>query len=365
MSTPEIPTDAEVTAATPAPETPAPIEAAAVSGPAPDAAPEIAAETAVEQTAAAPSPAKTPDMSPAECARQLRERFPALFDGPARPLKLRIQADIKERAPGVFSRATLSAFLRRHTNSTAYLVALTKAASRTDLDGQPAGDISDEHRTVAQQELDRRRALHQERRAQEAKQQREPRRGAAPQAQGEAASGEPARAPREPRPPRAPRPPRGEGRPPREAREVREPREPREPRAPGSRPPRQDRDAQARPPRGERPERADRPERQDRPARPPRDEAARPAAALVRQEAPVERLPEDPQRRERAQLLRDFERSSLKRSSFCVLRGVPEDQLDALLAQARREAAEAPARAPQREEHGERRQGGAGRPPRR
>ena len=358
MSTPEIPTDAEVTAATPAPETPAPIEAAAVSGPAPDAAPEIAAETAVEETAAAPSPAKTPDMSPAECARQLRERFPALFDGPARPLKLRIQADIKERAPGVFSRATLSAFLRRHTNSTAYLVALTKAASRTDLDGQPAGDISDEHRTVAQQELDRRRALHQERRAQEAKQQqREPRRGAAPQ--GEAATGEPAREPREPRearPPRAPRPPRGEGRPPREARESREPREPR---APGSRPPRQERDAQARLPRG------DRPERQDRPARPPRDEAARAAAAPVRQEAPVERVQDDPQRRERAQLLRDFERSSLKRSSFCVLRGVPEDQLDALLEQARREAAEAPARAPQREEQGERRPGGAGRPPRR
>ena len=369
MSTPEIPTDAEVTAATPAPETPAPIEAAAVSGPAPDAAPEIAAETAVEETAAAPSPAKTPDMSPAECARQLRERFPALFDGPARPLKLRIQADIKERAPGVFSRATLSAFLRRHTNSTAYLVALTKAASRTDLDGQPAGDISDEHRTVAQQELDRRRALHQERRAQEAKQQqREPRRGAAPQ--GEAATGEPAREPREPRearPPRAPRPPRGEGRPPREARESREPREPR---APGSRPPRQERDAQARPPRGDRPERAERPERQDRPARPPRpaaprDEAGRAAAAPVRQETPAERVQDDPQRRERAQLLRDFERSSLKRSSFCVLRGVPEDQLDALLAQARREAAEAPARAPQREEQGERRPGGPGRPPRR
>ena len=357
MSTPEIPTDAEVTAATPAPETPAPIEVAAVSGPALDAAPEIAAETAVEETAAAPSPAKTPDMSPAECARQLRERFPALFDGPARPLKLRIQADIKERAPGVFSRATLSAFLRRHTNTTAYLVALTKAASRTDLDGQPAGDISDEHRTVAQQELDRRRALHQERRAQEAKQQRESRRGAAPQ--GEAAAGEPAREPREPRearPPRAPRPPRGEGRPPREARDSREPREPR---APGSRPPRQDRDAQPRPPRGERPE------RQDRPARPPRDEAARAAAAPVRQEAPVERVQDDPQRRERAQLLRDFERSSLKRSSFCVLRGVPEDQLDALLEQARREAAEAPARAPQREEQSERRPGGPGRPPRR
>ncbi|MFO1277270.1 MAG: hypothetical protein U1F21_14955 [Sphaerotilus natans] len=59
----------------------------------------------------------------------------------------------------------------------------------------------------------------------------------------------------------------------------------------------------------------------------------------MRQEAPAERVQDDPQRRERAQLLRDFERSSLKRSSFCVLRGVPEDQLDALLAQARREAA--------------------------
>ncbi|MFM2347844.1 MAG: hypothetical protein RL654_2597 [Pseudomonadota bacterium] len=351
MSTPEIPTDAEVTAAAPAPETPAPIEAAAVSGPAPDVAPEtaseMASEMAVEVVEAAPSVAKTPDMSPAECARQLRERFPALFDGPARPLKLRIQADIKVRAPGVFSRATLSAFLRRHTNTTAYLVALTKAPSRTDLDGQPAGDISDEHRTVAQQELDRRRALHQERRAQEGRPQREPRRAAAPQ--GEGTAGEPAKDVREPR---APRPPRGEGRP------------QREPRASGNRPPRQERDSQARPPRGERPERQERPARPPRPAA-PREEAARPSAAPVRQEAPAERVQDDPQRRERAQLLRDFERSSLKRSSFCVLRGVPEDQLDALLAQARREAAEAPARAPQREEHGERRLGGAGRPPRR
>lgn len=165
MSTPEIPTDAEVTAATPAPETPAPIEAAAVSGPAPDAAPEIAAETAVEQTAAAPSPAKTPDMSPAECARQLRERFPALFDGPAKPLKLRIQADIQARAPGQFSKTVLSAFLRRYTGSTAYLIALTRQPQRVDLDGAPAGELVDEHRQAAVEELARRRALVAERRA--------------------------------------------------------------------------------------------------------------------------------------------------------------------------------------------------------
>ncbi|MDQ5897793.1 MAG: ProP effector, partial [Pseudomonadota bacterium] len=170
MSTPENPTAAEVPAVDAAPEASTPVEAAAVL---PETAPELSADTPAD----AP-PAKVPDMSPAECARQLRERFPALFDGPAKPLKLRIQADIKERAPGVFSRATLSAFLRRHTNATAYLVALTKAPSRVDLDGQAAGDISDEHRGIAQQELDRRRALHQERRAQEAKSQRGPRRGA-------------------------------------------------------------------------------------------------------------------------------------------------------------------------------------------
>ncbi|MDQ5899061.1 MAG: ProP effector, partial [Pseudomonadota bacterium] len=97
--------------------------------------------------------------------------------------------------------------------------------------------------------------------------------------------------------------------------------------------------------------RAPRPDRPERAARPPRDEsAARPAPAAARPQAPVERVQDDPQRRERAQLLRDFERSSLKRSSFCVLRGVPEDQLDALLEQARREAAEAPRPAPRRDD---------------
>jgi sRNA-binding protein len=131
----------------------------------------------VAEPAAAPAPQTAPEaaveMTPAACAKLLKERFPALFDGPARPLKLRIQADIKERAPGLFTRPVLSAFLRRHTGSTAYLVALTQAAHRFDLDGQPAGEITAEHRAAAQEELDRRRALHQERRAQEAKQQRE------------------------------------------------------------------------------------------------------------------------------------------------------------------------------------------------
>ena len=107
------------------------------------------------------APAKIPEMSVADCAEQLKQRFPALFAGAARPLKLRIQADIQERAPGVFSKHVLSAFFRRHTGSTSYLVAMTKSPHRFDLDGNPAGEVSEEHRNAAVEELARRRSLHQ------------------------------------------------------------------------------------------------------------------------------------------------------------------------------------------------------------
>jgi len=105
-----------------------------------------------------------PAAAPAElgadaCTEQLRQHFPALFSGAPKPLKLRIQADIQERMPGVFTKAALSAFLRRHTGRTGYLIALTRAAHRFDLDGAPAGEISAEHRQAAIDELARRRAL--------------------------------------------------------------------------------------------------------------------------------------------------------------------------------------------------------------
>jgi sRNA-binding protein len=112
-----------------------------------------------------PSPPSPPGSSAADCAQQLRRLFPALFDGPPRPLKLRIQADIQQRAPGTFARKALSAFLHRHTGSTAYLNALVRGSSRLDLDGQPAGEISEEHRQAAREELARRRANHEARRA--------------------------------------------------------------------------------------------------------------------------------------------------------------------------------------------------------
>lgn len=229
-----------------APEEAALPVAASIAEPVADAAVAPAAQTvadaAVAEAATAP---KAPDMTPAECARQLKERFPALFAGnAAKPLKLRIQADLKERAPGVFTKAVLSAFLRRHTGTTAYLIALTKAEHRFDLDGQPAGEITDEHRQVAQEELDRRRAVHQERRAQEA--------------QAERAGRDKARA----------------------------------------------------------------------------EEQA--AQAQQRAEQELQEL----KRRNRAQLLRDFEQTTLTRGNFCVLKGLPESDLDRVLEQARKEAAE-------------------------
>ncbi len=108
----------------------------------------------------------------------LRRHFPALFSGPAKPFKLRIQQDIQARAPGVFSKATLSAFFRRHTGSTGYLIGLSKATHRFDLDGQPAGELSDEHKQLAVAELTRRRQLTRDRDQQAQLQQRDQQREA-------------------------------------------------------------------------------------------------------------------------------------------------------------------------------------------
>lgn len=123
-----------------------------------------------------PQPAEaeavTVAMSPAACTQALKALFPALFDGPVKPLKLRIQADIQERAPGQFTKQLLSAFLRRHTGGTAYLIALSKATHRYDLDGQPAGELAAEHRDAALTELERRRTLNDERRELEQQQRR-------------------------------------------------------------------------------------------------------------------------------------------------------------------------------------------------
>jgi hypothetical protein len=246
MSTPIEPT---VPAADlPAADTPAPIDAADAPEPSHEGAAELTAQAdavpveaeveteaeadagdvAADAAADAATPVPTSaavapaaGMSPAACARELKKRFPALFGDQFKPLKLRIQADIQERAPGVFTKKALSIFLHRHTGSTGYIIALSKSKERFDLDGQAAGELAQEHRDAAVEELKRRRSLNEERRALE-----------------------------------------------------------------------------------------------------------------------------DEQRRNRGQLLRDFEHTTLTRANFCALKGVPDEELDGLLEIARKEAAEWAARRP-------------------
>ncbi|MBI3384116.1 MAG: ProQ/FinO family protein [Aquabacterium sp.] len=122
-----------------------------------DGAPEGAAAPAEAAQQPGSSGAAGSADTPAATAARLAELFPALFKGQPKPLKLRIQVDIQERAPGVFSKQALSAFFRRYTGATSYLIAVSKGAQRFDLDGQPAGELTEEHRKVAADELARRR----------------------------------------------------------------------------------------------------------------------------------------------------------------------------------------------------------------
>lgn len=138
---------------TPPPDAPEALPAeGAEPPPSPDAAPAATLDAA---PVAAPAAAE-PGMTVKACADELRTRFPALFGEP-KPLKLRIQVDINERAPGVFPKAVLSAFFRRYTLSDAYLKAVSTGSQRFDLDGQPAGELSEEHRKIALETLLQRR----------------------------------------------------------------------------------------------------------------------------------------------------------------------------------------------------------------
>jgi ProP effector len=141
-------------------------DSAPVSLSAADAVPESAPVAATaeqplpaDDAAAAAQPAGQAAPSAQEdCGPQLKKLYPALFSNPPKPLKLRIQADIQARSPGLFTKPQLSAFLRRYTGSHGYLNALVKATHRFDLDGNPGDELSDEHRVAATEELARRRA---------------------------------------------------------------------------------------------------------------------------------------------------------------------------------------------------------------
>jgi sRNA-binding protein len=305
----------------PNPESTAPAASFEPVTPAEPAAPVESAAPAAPAHAEAAAP--PPELSPAEVAARLAALFPALFGpGPARPLKLRIQADIQQRAPGQFSRKALSVFLHRHTTATAYLKALATLPQRFDLDGAPAGEVAAEHRDAAAAEVARRRAIVDARRAAArdaqraaARAQREAARaaGAASAVAGGASDGAtaPARPPRPPRPQPPQRPPQGS------------------PRSPGAR----------RPADASKPPASQRGPRGPREERPPRPQAGAPGGRPLPAPTPPAEPP-DPAQRERALLLRAYETTTLTKANFCALKGIAAAELDAALALAREERAQ-------------------------
>jgi sRNA-binding protein len=290
---------------------------------APDTTPDATLDTPTEAASAAPMvagvPAPRPEPSVADTARLLAEHFPALFGaGVIKPIKLRIQADIHQRAPGVFTKKALSLFLQRHTTGTAYLRALVaEGATRTDLDGLPAGDIAAEHREAAGVELARRRAIVEARKQ---------------------AGREAARASRhDARPQRPTAPPR-----PSHQAEVTQAATPAtDARRPATR------GARSVPPgTSDRPDRAPRPSKPGQAPRRPHKPQPEQTPARAHEQAPVktpalsltpEQAAEAEARHRRALLLRSFEQSPLSKANFGALKGLSEAALDALLTLARQE----------------------------
>jgi ProP effector len=310
------------------------------------AAGEPCAEPAVGEPPAFAAP-REQGLSPAQTAARLAELFPALFGSTPKPIKLRIQVDIQQRAPGIFTKRVMSIVLSRHTTTTPYLKALVAETQRYDLDGQPAGEIAAEHKQAAVDELARRRQIVEERRAAE-RAARGPRPGRGPQRP----AGEPApegSGPMAPegttRPDRPPRPPRqtpergpsagfaGDRRP-RQERQDR-PGRPGE-RTAGPRP-----QGRSDGPRG-RPHEAEHRPRQPNASphgTPPGQRNPGPRSTNAGSDAQAQRdwTPVDPAQRERAVLLRAWENSSLTKANFCALKRMTAAEFDAQLDQARQE----------------------------
>ena len=79
----------------------------------------------------------------------LAERFPQCFsaEGEARPLKIGIFQDLVERVEGEMnlSKTQLRSALRLYTSSWRYLYGVKPGATRVDLDGNPCGELDEQH----------------------------------------------------------------------------------------------------------------------------------------------------------------------------------------------------------------------------
>lgn len=93
-----------------------------------------------------PNSGSTSSQNARQLLKDLQESFPVLRD--CRPLAIGIDKQLMARLPDM-DRKVLRIALGIHTHSLRYLKAMEKAALRTDLEGNPAGEITQEQRTHA------------------------------------------------------------------------------------------------------------------------------------------------------------------------------------------------------------------------
>lgn len=107
----------------------------------------------------------------------LAERFPRCFsaEGEARPLKIGIFQDLVERVQGEMSlsKTQLRSALRLYTSSWRYLYGIKPGATRVDLDGNPCGELEEQHVEHARKQLEEAKARVQAQRAEKQAKKRE------------------------------------------------------------------------------------------------------------------------------------------------------------------------------------------------
>ncbi len=107
----------------------------------------------------------------------LAERFPQCFsaEGEARPLKIGIFQDLVARVEGEMSlsKTQLRSALRLYTSSWRYLYGIKVGAVRVDLDGNPCGELDEQHVEHARKQLEEAKARVQAQRAEQLAKKRE------------------------------------------------------------------------------------------------------------------------------------------------------------------------------------------------
>lgn len=106
--------------------------------------PEIPQEVPAEESK------KASGGDPRDVLKRLQEASPTFRD--CKPLALGIDKAIHARFPE-FERKLVRTAMRMHTASTRYLKAVEKATERFDLEGNVAGEVTEEHRSHAAQTL--------------------------------------------------------------------------------------------------------------------------------------------------------------------------------------------------------------------